>query len=166
MSPTPANPGLRVIDGGHGHMQQVPPQNNDIEQALLGALLVDNQLYYHVFEIVSGEDFFDPIHQKIYETIARSIDAGRVANPQTLYPQFVDDPALRNLGGASYLTDLACSVISLVSAKDYALLVHELATRRRLIALAAEISAIAHDHSSQPTSGEALISDAEPDCLH
>ncbi|MFY9288979.1 MAG: replicative DNA helicase [Alphaproteobacteria bacterium] len=151
-------PALRAVVGG---TNAPPPYNIEAEQAMLGALLVNNQVYFKVFETVSSDDFYDPIHQRLYAAISKTIDSGRVADPKTLRAQFENEGGLKHLGGAAYLADMAASVITLINAEDYAKLINEHATRRRLIAFSHEVLAIAHDHTSPPASSEALIGQAE-----
>jgi replicative DNA helicase len=139
----------------------VPPHNLEIEQSLLGILLVNNNAYFKIFELVDAGDFYDPLHARIYDAIASTINAGRAADVRTLRGTFEDDPALKTLGGAGYLVDLAASVVTAINDKDYAQHIHELATRRRLLAFSNEVRAIAYDQDAPPASGEYLINRAE-----
>ena len=60
------------------------PQNIDAEQALLGALLVNNEIYDKINNILKIEHFYDPVHQKIYEICAEKISRNSLASPVTL----------------------------------------------------------------------------------
>jgi replicative DNA helicase len=156
MTPHPHLAAIRSVAG-----DAVPPHNLEIEQSLLGILLINNSAYFKIFELVDAEDFYDPLHARIYDAIASTINTGRVADVHTLRGMFEDDPALKTLGGAGYLVDLAASVITAINDKDYAQHVHELATRRRLLAFCGEVRAIAYDQDAPPVSGEHLINQAE-----
>ena len=116
------------------------PQNIDAEQALLGALLVNNEIYDKINNILKTEHFYDPVHQKIYEICAEKISRNSLASPVTLKTYFQDDPGIKELGGVAYLAKLAASAISLYSSADHAQLISELALRRSLINLGREIS--------------------------
>ena len=116
------------------------PQNIDAEQALLGALLVNNEIYDKINNILKTEHFYDPVHQKIYEICAEKISRNSLASPVTLKTYFQDDPGIKELGGVAYLAKLAASAISLYSSVDHAQLISELALRRSLINLGREIS--------------------------
>ena len=60
------------------------PHNIEAEQALLGAILVNNEAFYRVSDFLDPEHFFEPIHQKIYQLARDLIRAGKVATPVTL----------------------------------------------------------------------------------
>lgn len=152
-------PALRVVRGVD---ELSPPNNIEAEQSLIGALLVNNKAYYNVFETVDAEDFYDPIHGRIYDAIAKTIDSGRAADPKTLRHLFADEAGLKAVGGgANYLIDLAANCVTVFNIHDYARLIHELATRRRLLAFSDEVKHIAHDYTAPASSGEALVSAAE-----
>ena len=61
-----------------------PPHNIEVEQQLLGAILINNAAFYSVADIVSPDDFFEPIHAEIYSVIGSLIKTARVATPVTL----------------------------------------------------------------------------------
>jgi replicative DNA helicase len=109
------------------------PSNIEAEQALLGALLVNNDVYDRVAAVVRAEHFFDPVHARIFEVASERIKKNALATPVTLKAFFEDDAGLRELGGPAYLARLAGAAISLFAARDYAQLVYDLAIRRALI---------------------------------
>jgi replicative DNA helicase len=114
-------------------LKREPPHNWEAEQAILGALLIDNTVYNTVADIVRPEHFADPLHGRIYEAISSLIDRNQVANPITLKPFFDGEDALRKAGGAGYFARLAGSAIGVIDAKDFADQVRDLYRRRRLI---------------------------------
>jgi replicative DNA helicase len=116
------------------------PHNIEAEQALLGALLVNNDVYDRVASVVQAAHFFDPVHARIFETAAERIRRNALATPVTLKPFFEGDAGLRELGGPAYLARLAGSAISLFAARDYAQLIYDLAIRRDLILIGQEIA--------------------------
>jgi replicative DNA helicase len=109
------------------------PHNIDAEQALLGAILVNNEAYHRVGEYLRPEHFYEPVHGRIFEAITRLIEAGRVADHVTLKVAFDQDEALRELDGAQYLARLARAAETILNAEDYGRLLHDLALRRGLI---------------------------------
>jgi replicative DNA helicase len=111
------------------------PHNIEAEQALLGALLVNNEVYDRVASLVNESHFYDPVHGRIFGTAARRIQKNALASPVTLKPFFEDDEGLKELGGPGYLARLAGAAISIFAAKDYAQLVYDLAIRRDLITI-------------------------------
>lgn len=109
------------------------PHNIEAEQALLGALLVNNDVYDRVAAVVKADHFFDPVHARIFEIAAERIKKNMLATPVTLKAFFGDDAGLAELGGPAYLARLAGAAISLFAARDYAQLIYDLAIRRELI---------------------------------
>jgi replicative DNA helicase len=116
------------------------PHNIEAEQALLGALLVNNDVYDRVASIVRSEHFHEPVHARIFEAAANRIQKNALASPVTLKAFFEDDPGLKELGGPAYLARLAGAAISLFAARDYAQLVYDLAIRRDLILIGQDIA--------------------------
>jgi len=85
------------------------PSNIEAEQALLGAILVNNLALNHVSDRLRPEHFYEPIHHRIYEAIQHLHDKGQIANPVTLKHYFDRDAALADIGGAEYLARLAAA---------------------------------------------------------
>jgi replicative DNA helicase len=117
------------------------PHSIEAEQALLGALLVNNDVYDRIASIISEKHFFDPVHGRIFEVIARRIQKNALASPVTIKAFLEDDPGLAELGGPAYLIRLAGASASVFAARDYAQMIYDLAIRRDLIAIGQEISA-------------------------
>ncbi len=112
-----------------------PPSNLEAEQALLGAIMVNNRAYEKVCEFLSPEHFFDPINGEIYDACASVIESGKQASPVTLKGRFDTHEALKDEGGAQYLVRLAASVITVVNAEDYGRTILGAFQRRQLIDL-------------------------------
>jgi replicative DNA helicase len=118
----------------------VLPHNIEAEQALLGAILVNNDVFDRVASIVQPAHFFDPVHARIFDVAGERIRKNALATPVTIKAFFEEDPGLKELGGPAYLARLAGAAISLFAARDYAQLVYDLAIRRELIVLGQGIS--------------------------
>ncbi len=116
------------------------PHSIEAEQQLLGALLTNNDVYDRVASIIKPQHFYDPVHQRIYETAVARISKGNLASPVTLKAFLEDDEGLKELGGPAYLATLAGAAISAFAVRDYAQLIHDMAVRRELIALGHEIA--------------------------
>lgn len=116
------------------------PHNIEAEQALLGALLVNNDVYDRIASIVNEAHFFDPVHGRIFEIAAQRIQKNALASPVTLKAFMEEDEGLAELGGPSYLARLAGASVSVFAARDYAQMIYDLAVRRDLIAIGEEIS--------------------------
>lgn len=132
------------------------PHNLDAEQGLLGALLIDNRALEKVNEILRAEQFFMPVHQRIYDAIVKLVDRGQQATPVTLKNYFETDADLNDVGGAGYLADLAASVVSVINAADYAQTIYELHLRRNLITLGEDIVNESYTHTLDKTAQDTI----------
>ena len=112
-----------------------PPSNLEAEQALLGAILVNNRAFEQISDFVKPEYFINPTHGRIFETIGKQIERGQEANPTTLQFFFENDDGLTDLGGPAYLARLATSAVTIINARDYGQTIHDLFLRRQLIGL-------------------------------
>lgn len=122
---------------------QPPPANVEIEQALLGAILVNNGAYGEVAEFLMPEHFANAVHGRIYTAIGTLLERGQVADPMMLKTLFDQDGALAGVGGARYLVQLAASAVTIVNAPHYARTIHDLYLRRVLITIGEEVVAAA-----------------------
>lgn len=116
------------------------PCNREAEQALLGALLLNNEVFSRVAHLIAAEDFYEPVHAMIFEAIAKFVSDGKKANPVTIQGAI----RLMDMGGVDtreYVSRLAASATTISGAPDYALSVVEAAHRRALISAADEIKA-------------------------
>jgi replicative DNA helicase len=116
-----------------------PPHNPAAEMAVLGAILFDNNAHQRIADLLSPADFYAPANSAIYAVIDRMITTGRVADGVTLREHFERDGQLAEIGGVRYLADLLESAAFGPEILDYARLVHDLALRRELIRIGAEM---------------------------
>src|SRR5215467_2479257 len=118
---------------------RIPPYNTDAEQALLGAILINNAAYFRVSEFLQVEHFGNAVHGRIFAAIAKVIESGQRADPITLKGLFDQDSALTTIGGAQYLARLATSAVTIINAEDYGRIIHDLYQRRELITLGEDV---------------------------
>jgi replicative DNA helicase len=116
-----------------GLSQRLPPASLEAEQALLGALLANNKAYERVSEFLAPEHFADAVHGRIYEAIARRIEAGQLADPVTLRTEFEHSGLLDEVGGTAYLGQLLTAMVGIINAGDYGRIIHDTWIRRQLI---------------------------------
>jgi replicative DNA helicase len=122
------------------------PHNLEAEQALLGAILVNNEAHDRVSGFLEPHHFFDPLHQQIYETAATLIGAGKQATPITLKTFFESaEPVGSGLSVPAYLGQLAANATTIINVRDYARTVYDLATRRQLIVIGEDMVNVAYD---------------------
>jgi replicative DNA helicase len=139
-----------------------PPMNLQVEQGLLGALLLDNSLLDRVEGILDADHFFDALHGEIFRRIGSAVVAGRSATPVTLSPAFNDaEPIRPDLTVPQYLGQLAANTSATsVTIRDYARVIRDASLRRTLITVGEELAAAANDQRSDSTP-EQLIERAE-----
>jgi len=118
---------------------KLPPQNVEAEQAVLGAILLDNQALYKAIEIIGADEFYRPAHRRIFEAMIELSEQNQVVDLVTLTDHLQHAGTLEGIGGSAYLTDLAQSVATASSVTHHAKLVHETGINRALIGVATEI---------------------------
>jgi replicative DNA helicase len=135
---------------------RVQPHSIEIEQALLGSVLVNNEAFHRVADFLRAEHFYDPVHQRLFEAIAQRILKGQLADPNTLSHWCDVDPAFEELGGARYLRRLAAGAEPVANAADYGRVVHDLGLRRGLIRLGEDTVAKAFDPNADGSGREQI----------
>lgn len=111
-----------------------PPHSLEAEQALLGAILIDNRACDRVSDLLKPEHFFDEFHGELYETIVRFVSEGKTANPVTLASHLENAEHISpDMSAVAYLGQLAVNAATTANVRDYALTIADLATRRQLI---------------------------------
>jgi len=137
------------------------PSNLEAEQALLGSILVNNDIIDEVSTLINSNIFYDPAHVKIFEIIESLNNKGMIANPITLKNFFEKDNMLNEVGGTEYLVKLTRFSGSTKQAVDYAKLIHEMYLRRELVMVSDKLSSDTLTASSQEKNAEQIIEDTE-----
>ena len=135
------------------------PSNLEAEQALLGSILVNNDIIDEISNIIKPISFYDPAHVKIYEVIETLNNKGMIANPITLKNFFEKDNMLNEVGGTEYLVKLTRFSGSTKQALDYAKVIHEMYLRRELILISNNLSS--ETLNSKDQSAEHIIESTE-----
>ncbi|WP_281883320.1 replicative DNA helicase [Paenibacillus sp. YYML68] len=139
-------------------MDRIPPQNIEAEQAVLGAILLDGDALVTAMERVNGEDFYRGAHQRIYEAMIEIAEANEPVDLVTLTARLQDKQQLEEVGGITYLSQLAHSVPTAANVDYYAQIVEEKSMLRRLIRAATQI--VTNGYAGEDEVGT-LLSDAE-----
>jgi replicative DNA helicase len=121
------------------------PHNVEVEQALLGAVLINNEAFYRVSDFLEPQHFFEPIHAKIYELAGSLVRQGKVASPVTLKTFLPADLDVAGLSASQYLARLAAEATTVINAADYGRTIYDLALRRSLIVIGEDIVNVAYD---------------------
>ena len=119
---------------------KTPPHSIEAEQSLLGALLLDNQAFDRVADLVSADDFYRDDHRRIWRHIARLIEHNRPADVVTVSEAVEASEDKDKTGGPAYLGALAQNTPSALNIRRYAELVREKAVQRRLAQVATSIA--------------------------
>ena len=139
------------------------PHNMEAEQALLGAILVNNEAFYRVADFLEPKHFLETLHQRIFELAGGLIRAGKLATPVTLKTFLPADLDIAGLTLGKYLARLAAEATTIINAVDYGRTVYDLAARRALISAAESAISVALD--SPPDADPASIAgDLIDDC--
>src|ERR1041384_6964432 len=110
------------------------PHNIEAEQALLGAILVNNEAFYRVSDFLEAAHFHEPLHQQLYELAANLIRAGKIATPVTLKTFLPSDIEIGGgLPASQYLARLAAEATTVINASDYGRPIPDLAARRNTL---------------------------------
>ena len=152
---------MKEIKNLQNNLNNKQPSNLEAEQALLGSILVNNDIIDEISTIINSSIFYDPAHIKIYEVIENLNNKGMIANPITLKNFFEKDNMLNEVGGTEYLVKLTRFSSSVKQAIDYAKIIHEMYLRRELVLVSDKLSADTFNASSEEKNAEKIIEETE-----
>ncbi len=138
---------------------KVPPHSIEAEQSLLGGLMLSNEAWDRVMELVTEADFYRHEHRLIFAALTALADASQPFDVITLSEYLNGKDELDSVGGLSYLGDLVRNTPSAANVHAYALIVRERSTMRQLIAAATEISTL--NFNPEGRTGAELLEEAE-----
>lgn len=143
MAPADSNVLKLAPDTAPGY--RTAPHNIEAEQALLGAILVNNEAFYRVSDFLEPKHFFEKIHQDVYEIAGNLIRANKVATPVTLKTFLAADADIGGMTVAQYLARLAAEATTIINAPDYGRSIYDLSIRRELIRVGEDMVNVAFD---------------------
>ncbi len=134
------------------------PNNIEAEQAVIGSILVSNDIFDEINTIISSINFYDPMHQKIFEAVENLIYKGMLANPITLKNYFEDEKD--DLNVPEYLVKITKFSTSVRQAIEYSKIIYDMFVRRELIKISEQTidSAKLNDLD---TNGQSIIESSE-----
>lgn len=127
---------LQAVDRDY----QPAPHNLEVEQSLLGSILIDNQVLQRIAFLESGH-FYEPLHQRIYDTLRRMIEGGLWAIPSTAKTFLSGDSGLQKVGGPAYLGQLSAAAVPNFYVEEYARMVVALSRRRTAVVVFEDFAA-------------------------
>lgn len=120
---------------------RIPPHSIEAEQSVLGSMIMDHDAVIVASEILRASDFYRPDHAQIFAAIMELYTSGNPIDLITIQDKLVQRGVLEQVGGISYIADLANSVPTSAHIKQYAKIVQEKSTLRKLIKVSTDISA-------------------------
>lgn len=153
--------------GAHGDAQieslRLPPHSVEAEQAVLGGLLLSNQSWDRIGDVISESDFYRADHRVLWRSITKLIEESKPADVLTVTEALKQSGDIQDVGGLAYLHQLASSTPSAANIRRYAEIVRERAIMRKL----AEVGTTIADSAYSPQGREArqLLDEAETKIL-
>ena len=134
------------------------PNNIEAEQAVIGSILVSNDIFDEISTIISSINFYDPMHQKIFEAIESLVYKGMLANPITLKNYFEDEKD--DLNVPDYLVKITKFSTSVRQAVEYSKIIYDMFVRRELIKIS-EQTIDSAKLNELDTNGQTIIENSE-----
>ena len=138
------------------------PNNIEAEQAVIGSLFVNNEIFDEISTIISGINFYDPMHQKIFDAVDTLIYKGMLANPITLKNYFEDEKD--DLNVPEYLVKITKFSTSVRQALEYSKIIYDMFVRRELVKISEQTMDSAK-LSELDTTGQNIIENTEKSLL-
>ncbi len=132
------------------------PHNIEAEQALLGAIIINNNALDSVSDFLKAEHFFEPLHQKLFDIISKIVQKGKVADPITIKPFVENDAKIGDITVYNYVVRLATEAVTIINTKDYGSVIYDLFIRRSLINLGTQVVNRAYDASVELTTSQQI----------
>ena len=139
-------------------MNKIPPQNIEAEQSLLGSILIDNEAFFRIADMIVADDFYKDSHAKIYGAMLDLYSSHEPIDILTLANLLEEKKLLDQVGGKTYLVNLTNTVVTSSNAANYAKIITKKATLRRLLNAANKINELGHKEDDEI---DKIIDDAE-----
>ncbi|MDO9631837.1 MAG: DnaB-like helicase N-terminal domain-containing protein, partial [Humidesulfovibrio sp.] len=144
--------GAEVLERASAALSRnVPPQNLEAEQAVLGGVFLRNSLFHSLVDLITADDFYSPAHRIIYRSFETLYSRNSPVDQITVSEQLSQTGELESVGGPVYLAELTNSPVSAANALHHAAIVRDKAVARRLIEAASDI--IGNSYESQDIEG-------------
>jgi replicative DNA helicase len=138
---------------------KVPPHSIEAEQSVLGALMIVNESWDNVTDLLTEADFYRGSHRQIFMQMAKLVEAGEPIDVITLAEALHSNAQLEQVGGVSYLAELAKNTPSAANIRAYAKVVRERSSLRRMINVANDI--IDSGYNTAGRDSDELLDEAE-----
>jgi replicative DNA helicase len=139
-------------------LSRVPPQNLEAEQSVLGSILLKDNAFGNVLEILSPDDFYSPAHRIIFNAMLALFEKNDPQDIITLTNYLKDENTLGEIGGAAYLATLTSIVPVTANIASYAKIIKQKSVLRRLIEVNTEIAGRCYEEQGEI---DQLVDEAE-----
>lgn len=143
-----ANDRRRVITTPYTGMGKLPPQAVDLEEAILGAIMLERESLYEINDFISAEVFYQTRHQKIYSSICRLVQKSEPVDILTVTKELRSTGELEMIGGAYYITELTNRVVSAANIQFHARIVYEKFIQREMIRISTAAMTSAYEDTT------------------
>lgn len=137
----------KTIDAINAQFGKVPPQAIELEQAVLGAILLDRDAYYKISGLITAEMFYKEEHQKLFSLIDTMIFAGKTPDLLTVTQQAKQQGILEEIGGPLFITQLTSAVVGSYQIEAHAHIVYEKYVLREMIRRSSELISMCYTES-------------------
>ncbi|MFQ5492582.1 MAG: replicative DNA helicase [Candidatus Dojkabacteria bacterium] len=141
---------------------KLPPQNLEVEQSVLGALLIDEDAIYKIAEFLLPEHFYRETHQKIYAVMQGLVSQQKAIDVLTVSAELKKKRQLKQVGGTAFLSELVANVPTAGHIEEYGHIIKDASVRRKLIGVAAMLDEMAYKEDEELID---LLDKAERDLL-
>lgn len=126
---------------------KVPPQSIDMEEALLGSIMVDSEAIYTIIDLLKPESFYKEAHQRIFNSIYELNKKGSPTDLFSVTEHLRANSELDSVGGPIYITTLTSKIVSTSNIDYYARIISQKYLQRELIRISSEVQTRAFDDS-------------------
>lgn len=127
---------------------KLPPQAMDVEEAVLGALMLEKDALTNVIDILSPENFYSDAHQEIFRAIQNLFNNSEPVDMRTVVSQLRKNGKLEFVGGSFYIAELTSRISSAANIEHHARIILEMSIKRELIRVASEIHHMAYEDTT------------------
>ena len=142
----------------HSVYGKIPPQAREMEEAILGAIMLEKNAFDSVAEILKPETFYAEAHQLIYSAMQRLVKKGQPIDMNMVCEELRMNEDLDNVGGAYYVIKLTNSVVSSANIESHSRIVLQKFIQRELIRISGDIISAAYEDMADPLE---LLDEAE-----
>ena len=129
--------------------EKIPPQDVEAEKAVLGAILIENEVLNSVLEILDANDFYRETHRIIFKAMLDLYEKHEAIDLITLVDSLKKDNKLEAVNGIAYVTALPSAIATAANVQYHAKIVYEKSVLRKLINVSSEIASKAYEGSEE-----------------